>query len=72
MSETWTNVLPAVVAAGALLWAILRDTRKDVQKTLDRIENDVSQLRENVHAIDKRLVRIETKLNMKSEKPAQE
>lgn len=62
MSETWTNVLPAVVAAGALLWAILRDTRKDVQKTLDRIENDVSQLRENVHAIDKRLVRIETKL----------
>ena len=66
--ETWANILPAVVAAGALGWAIFRDTRKDVQKTLDRIEIDVSKLRDNVHEIDKRLVRIETKLNMTPER----
>ena len=55
------SLAPAVVALGALAWAVLRDRRMDVRQRLTDIENGINQRLERFESdFNQRLGRIET------------
>ena len=55
------SLAPAVVALGALAWAMVRDRRTDVRQSLTSIENGINQRLERFESdVNQRLGRIET------------
>ena len=60
------SLAPAVVALGALAWAVLRDRRMDVRQRLTDIENGINQRLERFESdFNQRLGRFESDFNQR-------